>query len=115
MSQARASRLRTRWPICVKRWSFTSNRPVPPPSPSFVTSKSTLPPTRPLAYREIARRLGSAGFSEGTRKGSHVKFVKETNDGVLTAIVPRHREVAIGILRSILRQSRLTPRQFESL
>ena len=69
----------------------------------------------PLAYREVARRLRAAGFSEASQKGSHVKFVKETDDGVLTAIVPRHREVAIGTLRSILRQARLTPRQFEGL
>ena len=63
----------------------------------------------------VARRLRAAGFSEANQKGSHVKFVKETHDGVLTAIVPRHREVTVGTLRSILRQARLTPQQFESL
>ena len=70
---------------------------------------------RPLPYRIVVRKLAAAGFLEASQKGSHVKFVKETDDGVLTAIVPRHREVAIGTLRSILRQARLTPQQFESL
>jgi predicted RNA binding protein YcfA (HicA-like mRNA interferase family) len=57
----------------------------------------------------------AAGFVEATRRGSHVKFVKEGPDGVRTAIVPDHREVAIGTLRSILRQAGLTPDEFEGL
>ena len=52
---------------------------------------------------------------EATQNGSHVKFVKRTDDGVYTAIVPRHREIAAGTLRSILRQAGLSPEEFESL
>ena len=74
-----------------------------------------MPPARPLPYREVARRLTAAGFIEIGQKGSHVKFAKETRQGVLTAVVPRHREVAVGTLRSILRQAGLTPHEFETL
>ncbi len=74
-----------------------------------------MPPIRPLRYREVARKLTAAGFAEVSQQGSYVKFVKETDERVLTAIVPRHREVTIGTLRSILRQARLTPDEFESL
>ena len=56
-----------------------------------------------------------AADAETSQKGSHVMFVKENGDGVLTTIVPRHREIAMGTLRSILRQARLTPQEFESL
>lgn len=49
------------------------------------------------------------------QRGSHVKFAKVTEEVVLTAIVPRHREVAAGTLRSIMRQAGLTPSQFEAL
>jgi predicted RNA binding protein YcfA (HicA-like mRNA interferase family) len=41
--------------------------------------------------------------------------VKFTKEGVITAIVPQHREVAVGTLRSILRQAMLTPQEFEEL
>ena len=72
-------------------------------------------PVRPLPYREVARRLTAAGFVETGQRGSHVKFVKEHDEGMFTAIVPRHREVSVGVLRSILRQARLTPAEFDSL
>lgn len=72
-------------------------------------------PLRPLPYREVKRKLEAAGFIEFSQKGSHVKFVRSTDQGVLTAMVPHHREVAVGTLRSILRQAALTPEEFETL
>jgi len=72
-------------------------------------------PLRALPYREIRCRLEAAGFVETSQKGSHVKFVRRDGERVLTAIVPRHPEVAVGTLRSILRQANLTPEQFEAL
>ena len=74
-----------------------------------------MPPVRPLPYREVVRKLMAAGFVELTQRGSHVKFSKENDEGVLTVIVPRHREVVVGTLRSILRQAGLTPHEFDSL
>ena len=50
-----------------------------------------------------------------TQKGSHVKFVREEPDGLRAVIVPAHRELAVGPLRSILRQAGLTPEEFEAL
>ena len=37
------------------------------------------------------------------------------SEGTRTVIVPDHREVAIGTLRSILRQAGLTPNEFDAL
>jgi predicted RNA binding protein YcfA (HicA-like mRNA interferase family) len=65
-------------------------------------------PLRPLPYHEVRRKLEAAGFVKHSQKGSHVKFVRQTNQGILTAIVPMHREVAIGTLRSILRQASIS-------
>jgi predicted RNA binding protein YcfA (HicA-like mRNA interferase family) len=59
--------------------------------------------------------LESAGFSEVSQKGSHVKFVKYAVEGVYTAIVPNHREIPVGTLRSILRQAGISPEEFENL
>ena len=74
-----------------------------------------MPPVRPLPYREVVRRLRAAGFTEVAQRGSHVKFIRETGEGLLTTIVPRHREVAVGTLRSIIRQAGLTPYEFDEL
>ena len=72
-------------------------------------------PLRPLPYRVVKHKLEAAGFEERFGRGSHRKFVKFSQEGVITAIVPQHREIAIGTLRSILRQAMLTPEEFEAL
>lgn len=72
-------------------------------------------PLKPLSFREVQRRLRAAGFTEGTQKGSHVKFIKQAGQIVITAIVPKHPQIAIGTLRSILRQAGLTVEEFERL
>ena len=72
-------------------------------------------PLRPLPYREVKRKLEAAGFTQVSQKGSHVKFIRRTDEGTRTAIVPRHREVAVGTLRSIMRQAGLAPDEFERL
>lgn len=72
-------------------------------------------PLRPLSYRQVKRKLEKAGFTITSQRGSHVKFVRYNSDGTQTAIVPRHREISVGLLRSILRQARLTPSEFEEL
>jgi len=68
-----------------------------------------------LPYREVVRKLEAAGFVEMTQKGSHVKFVKHGDEETCTVIVPRHREITVGALRSIARQARLTIDKFEAL
>jgi predicted RNA binding protein YcfA (HicA-like mRNA interferase family) len=70
---------------------------------------------RPVPFREVRRKLVAAGFAEVGQTGSHVKFAKTTSQGVLTATVPKHREVAPGTLRSILRQAQLSEAEFMRL
>ncbi|HAL48185.1 MAG: type II toxin-antitoxin system HicA family toxin [SAR202 cluster bacterium] len=50
-----------------------------------------------------------------SQRGSHVKFVKRDDGGVRTAVVPRHREVVVGTLRSIMRQAGLSQDEFDAL
>lgn len=70
---------------------------------------------KPLLFREVKRKLEAAGFVEVGQTGSHIKFAKTTPAGTRTATVPKHREVAAGTLRSILRQSGLSAEEFGSL
>ena len=72
-------------------------------------------PHKPLAYREVRRRLEAAGFTIVTQRGSHVKFARKTPAGTRTAVVPRHRDVAPGTLRSILRQAGISADEFDRL
>ncbi|MBD2773810.1 type II toxin-antitoxin system HicA family toxin [Iningainema tapete] len=72
-------------------------------------------PLKPLHFREVIRKLEAAGFEEISQKGSHVKFGKSTDEGTLTAIVPRYREITIGTLGSILRQAGISVEEFNAL
>jgi predicted RNA binding protein YcfA (HicA-like mRNA interferase family) len=72
-------------------------------------------PFRPLPYREVKRKLEAAGFSITSQSGSHVKFTKQTAGTTLIVIVPKHREIAVGTLRSILRQAAISHNEFELL
>lgn len=49
-------------------------------------------------------RLQAGGFSEASQKDCTVKFVKQSGTLILAAIVPKHQALAVGTLRSILRQ-----------
>ena len=72
-------------------------------------------PLKPLSYREIKRKLETAGFEVVSQKGRHVKFAKDTSEGKRTAIVPKYKEVTIGTITSILRQAGLSVDEFEQL
>ncbi len=70
---------------------------------------------KPLPFREVKRKLERAGFAEASQTGSHIKFAKTTAEGRARRLVPKHREVVAGTLRSILRQAGLSEAEFESL
>ncbi|RLV08522.1 hypothetical protein CTZ27_06920 [Streptomyces griseocarneus] len=54
-----------------------------------------------LSGGEVAKALESAGFGHVSTRGSHAKYRKDDR----TVIVPLHRSLAPGTLRSILRQA----------
>jgi len=68
-----------------------------------------------ISGREIVRILTKIGFAIVGRKGSHVRLKRRRADEVLIVIVPMHRELAKGTLRSILRQANLTPEDLARL
>ncbi len=70
-------------------------------------------PRLPVASgSEVIRALGKAGFAEVSQRGSHVKL---RNADERTVIVPLHRELAPGTLRSILRQAGLSVDELTAL
>jgi predicted RNA binding protein YcfA (HicA-like mRNA interferase family) len=68
---------------------------------------------RVLSGREVCRILQQHGFAEVRRRGSHVVMQRRTDPGSITVPVPDHRELAIGTLLSIIRQSGIARAQFE--
>ncbi|MEK7445458.1 MAG: type II toxin-antitoxin system HicA family toxin [candidate division NC10 bacterium] len=69
---------------------------------------------RVLSGREVRRVLERHGFSEVRRRGSHVVMQRRTPQGTVSVPVPDHRELAVGTLVSIIRQSRVPREEFEA-
>lgn len=70
---------------------------------------------KPLSYRQIKCKLEKAGFTLIQQRGSHVKFTRESENEIRVGMVPGHREVKVGTLRSILRHAGLTVAEFGEL
>ncbi|MDI6752360.1 MAG: type II toxin-antitoxin system HicA family toxin [bacterium] len=66
-----------------------------------------------LSGREICRILEKHGFSEVRRRGSHIVMQRMLPNTTITVPVPDHKEIRIGTLLSIIRQSGLQRSEFE--
>lgn len=71
-----------------------------------------MPRLRRVSAQQAIRALERLGFVQIRQRGSHVVLKKQTPEGDVGCVVPLHDELAIGTLRSILRQARLTPDEF---
>jgi len=67
---------------------------------------------RRVSGKATITALERLGFKRIRQRGSHVILKKETTEGVIGCVVPLHRELAIGTLRGILRQAKLTTEEF---
>jgi len=65
-----------------------------------------------VSGKDVIYALRGAGFVEISQRGSHVKL--RNADGN-TVIVPLHRELAPGTLRSVLRQASMSVEDFTTL
>ena len=63
-----------------------------------------------LSGKEVVKALSKVGFVPIRQTGSHVIMTKQTADGKTGLVVPMHREIDIGTLAQIIRQSK-TPRE----
>ena len=58
--------------------------------------------------------LGRLGFIKIRQRGSHIVMQRTLPTGTTTVPVPNHKEIRIGTLRSIIRQSGVPRTEFES-
>ncbi len=63
--------------------------------------------------RIVLSSLQRAGFSIISQKGSHIKVHKRKGEKSFTAIVPNHKEIAIGTFNSILKQAGMSKKEFD--
>ncbi|HKI16699.1 MAG TPA: type II toxin-antitoxin system HicA family toxin [Isosphaeraceae bacterium] len=69
---------------------------------------------RVLAGHEVRSILERHGFPEVRRRGSHIVMQRQDPDtGTTTVPVPDHKELRIGTLRAIIRQSGIPRGEFE--
>jgi predicted RNA binding protein YcfA (HicA-like mRNA interferase family) len=68
---------------------------------------------RVLSGREACRILQQHGFVEVRRRGSHIVMQRRADAGSVTVPIPDHRELAIGTLLAIIRQSGVPRVEFE--
>jgi len=71
-----------------------------------------MPKLRRVSGKEAVRALERLGFERVRQRGSHVVLKKQTPEGAVGCVVPLHRELAIGTIKGILRQARITPDEF---
>ncbi|MBZ0271000.1 type II toxin-antitoxin system HicA family toxin [bacterium] len=67
---------------------------------------------RVLSGKEVCAILARHGFRESRRRGSHIIMKTQSAAGKITVAVPDHREIRIGTLKSIIRQSGLPSAEF---
>jgi predicted RNA binding protein YcfA (HicA-like mRNA interferase family) len=71
-----------------------------------------VPELRRVSGEQAVRALERLGFVRVRQRGSHVILKKTTFEGAVGCVVPMHRVIAIGTLRSVLRQAQVSPEEF---
>ena len=61
---------------------------------------------------EAVRALGRLGFYVDRQRGSHAVLKKSTPQGERGCVIPMHREIALGTLRSALKMAGVSPEEF---
>jgi len=67
---------------------------------------------RRLSGNDVIKVLEQMGFERTRQRGSHVVMKKQILDETRGCVVPLHREVAIGTLRGLLRQAKISLEEF---
>ena len=65
-----------------------------------------------ISGAEAIQALERLGFVQVRQRGSHVVMKLEAAEGAVGCAVPLHRELALGTLRGILRQAKVSLEQF---
>jgi predicted RNA binding protein YcfA (HicA-like mRNA interferase family) len=70
-----------------------------------------MPRLKRVSGQETIRALERLGFSQSRQRGSHIILKKQMPEGEIGCVVPLHKELAVGTLRGILRQAKISPEE----
>jgi len=65
-----------------------------------------------VSVKDTIRALERLGFLQIRQQGSHIILKKQTPNGEIGCVVPLHRELALGTLKSILKQAGIGLNEF---
>jgi predicted RNA binding protein YcfA (HicA-like mRNA interferase family) len=68
---------------------------------------------RVLSAKQVCEILTEQGFVAVRQRGSHIIMQKQIEESTITVPVPNHKEIRMGTLQSIIRQSELPRDLFE--
>jgi len=74
-----------------------------------------MPKLPQISGKEISRILIRLGFRLKSRKGSHLKFARNTSYGEEIIVVPNHKIIRKGTLHSILKHLNLDIHKIKEL
>jgi len=74
-----------------------------------------MPSLTRVSGEETIRKLEKLGFKKVRQRGSHVVLKKQTADGDIGCVVPLHKELAIGTLHGILKQAKVSIKEFTEI
>lgn len=64
---------------------------------------------------DIVKALEKEGFVFIRQHGSHIVLQKKVHNGSITVVVPNHKELALGTLKSILKKSGISTERLVEL
>ena len=67
-----------------------------------------------LSGQEVCEIMSQFGFERIRQRSGHIVMQKKLAKTTITVPVPNHKEIKIGTLKSIIRQSHLPSSEFES-
>lgn len=71
-----------------------------------------MPKLPKISGKSAIRVLERLGFFQVRQQGSHIILKKRTEAGEMGCVVPLHRELAVGTLKSILKQANISENLF---
>ena len=72
-----------------------------------------MPKLRKISGKQCIKILcNKLGFKAVRQKGSHIILKKKTETGMVGTVVPVHKELKIGTLKSILELAKLDEKEF---
>lgn len=71
-----------------------------------------MPELQRISGEEAIQKLEKLGFKRVRQRGSHVVLKKQTSAGDVGCVVPLHKELAVGTLRGILKQAKVSIEDF---